>query len=59
MSRKEGIHDLFARIPKELWEALCAESKQEERSATAQLIHILRQRYRLKISAKSEPKTEK
>lgn len=45
MSRKEGLHDLFARIPKELWAALQKEAQSQARSATAQLIVILRERY--------------
>lgn len=45
MSRKEGLHDLFARIPKELWAALKQEAKSQARSATAQLVVILRERY--------------
>ncbi len=45
MTRKENEHDLFARVPKELWEALRSEAKAQQRSATAQLIVILRQRY--------------
>ncbi len=45
MTRKEGEHDLFARIPADLWEKLRAEAREENRSATAQLIVILRQRY--------------
>ncbi len=48
MSRKEGEHDLYARIPKELWEKLRAEAKTQQRSAAAQLTVILRQRYEKK-----------
>lgn len=42
---REGFHDLVTQIPEELWRALCGEAGTESRSATGQLIHILRQRY--------------
>lgn len=59
MSRKEGFHDLFARVPEELWHALVNEAEQEVRSANAQLIVILRERYATKKVSKppkSKPK---
>ena len=52
MSRKEGMHDLFARVPESLWEALRDEARRENRSATAQLIKMLRDRYEKKLRAK-------
>ena len=42
---RDGYHDLFAQVPEDLWQALRAEAEAEERSATAQLIYILRGRY--------------
>lgn len=52
MSRKDGYHDLFARIPETLWEALRDEASRENRSATAQLIRLLRERYEKKLRPK-------
>lgn len=46
-SRKEGYHDAYLRMPVEVWEALREEAEREERSATAQLVHILRERYKI------------
>jgi hypothetical protein len=42
---REGYHDLFAQIPEELWEALNRDADHNERTATGQLIWILRQQY--------------
>ncbi len=42
---KEGYHDMFAQIPEPLWQALCADASANERSATGQLVWILKQRY--------------
>ncbi len=46
MSRKSEYHDLFARIPEWIWQALRDEAERENRSATAQLVHLLSQRYK-------------
>ena len=42
---KKGFHDLFAQIPEPLWAALSTEADKEQRSITAQLVHLLRERY--------------
>jgi hypothetical protein len=42
---RAGYHDVFAQIPKPLWEAMNAEALANLRNATAQLIWILRERY--------------
>jgi hypothetical protein len=51
---KEGHHDCFFQIPDELWEALNKEADENLRSATNQVIWILRERY-----GASEPKGKK
>jgi len=58
MPRNPEEHDLFARIPTYLWDKLSEEAEREDRSATAQLIRILRERYggRPKLKSK-KPKT--
>lgn len=56
---KEGVHNMFAQIPVELWHALNADAEQHQRSATGQLIWILRQQYPDAIpgtSAKPRPR---
>lgn len=45
MAKKPGHHDLFATVPVELWRALCADAEANQRSATGQLIWILREKY--------------
>lgn len=53
--KREGYHDLFAQIPDECWQALCAEADAENRSATAQLIRLLKERYGLRSQDKTAP----
>jgi hypothetical protein len=49
---REGYHDLFAQIPDELWTALNEDAERNERTATKQLIWILKERY---PDAQTEP----
>lgn len=49
MSRKENFHDLFARVPEVIWQALKKEAAQQQRTATGQLIFILAERYKIKL----------
>jgi hypothetical protein len=42
---RKGYHDLFAQIPDGLWDALNADADANQRTATGQLIWILRQQY--------------
>jgi hypothetical protein len=42
---REGYHDVFAQIPEPLWQALSEDAERNERSATGQLIWLLRQQY--------------
>lgn len=56
---QENLHVLFARIPEDLWESLREEAKQQNRSATAQLVQILSERYRVKTAEPDAPKRQK
>jgi hypothetical protein len=49
-----NTHDLFARIPKELWERLQARAKENQRSVTKEVVWMLMQH--LKDSARSAKK---
>jgi hypothetical protein len=51
---REGYHDLFAQIPKALWQALNVEAEKNLRNATAQLIWILRERYPDAVQTEAE-----
>jgi hypothetical protein len=42
---REGYHDMFAQIPKTLWHALNDDAEKNDRTATRQLIWILKERY--------------
>jgi hypothetical protein len=44
-AKREGFHNWLVQLPKSLWEALNREAEREERTATAQLAFILKQRY--------------
>ncbi len=43
---EKSRHDLFCRIPEWVWQALRDEAERENRSATAQLVHLLSKRYK-------------
>jgi hypothetical protein len=53
--KREGYHDLFAQIPVELWQALNHDAERNERTATKQLIWILRERYPEAAQAAASP----
>ena len=46
MSTKADYHAVYMHIPEWLWGALGAEAIEQDRSATKQLIQILKERYR-------------
>ncbi len=45
MARKTADHEFLFRVPQDLWAALKHEAERENRSANAQLVTILQQRY--------------
>jgi hypothetical protein len=51
MGRKKDHHDMLARLPEAVWAALADEARREDRSATAQLVYILRTRYGIPVDA--------
>jgi hypothetical protein len=45
MAKQPAGHEFLFRVPRDLWAALKAEADRENRSANAQLVTILQQRY--------------
>jgi hypothetical protein len=43
MTKREGLHDFLLRVPDELWAQFVKLSEQEDRTATQQLVHLIRQ----------------
>lgn len=43
MSKRDGFHDFLLRVPDDLWREFVAAAKREDRTATQQMVNLIRQ----------------